>query len=412
MASRYDAAGRDDDALASAASALRDASQFSVVLGGPLFQLLRRAHMSGDALEMARRRIVVLSLITWLPLLVLSTIQGQTPGQPETVPFLNDVEVHLRFLVALPLLVAAEILVHVRLRPIARQFLDRELIQIDTARQFDATLVSAFRLRNSVVAELLLLALVYGVGTLLLWRRYFVLDTSIWYASPTPEGPKLSLAGLWYGYVSLPIFQFLLLRWYFRIFIWARFLWQVARLNLHIVPTHPDRVGGLGFIAQAVYAFVPLLLAHGVLLSGLIADRIFHGNLTLLDFKAEIAVVVVFLLCITLGPLLVFAPKLANAKRIAVREYGTLAQRYVRDFDTKWIRGGATMPEPLLGSADIQSLADMGNSFEIVRTMRAVPITRDAVVGLAIAVLAPLLPLTLTMMSMEELLQRLFKILF
>ncbi|MFL6648878.1 MAG: hypothetical protein ACJ8KO_13040, partial [Sulfurifustaceae bacterium] len=311
MASRYDDVGAREPLAAAMVSAIRDAADFSLVLGGPLFQLLRRTHMAGDALELARRRVVVITLFAWLPLFVLSALQGLV-GESEAVPFLNDVEVHARFLVALPLLVAAEILVHARLRPVARQFLDRKLIPDTAVPQFDAALVSAFRLRNSVIAEVLLVALVYGVGTLLLWRRYFVLDTSIWYAASTPEGPRLSLAGFWYGYVSLPLFQFLLLRWYFRLFIWTRFLWHVSRINLNVLPTHPDGVGGLGFMAQTVYAFVPLLVAHGVLLSGMIADRIFNAQMTLLDFKAEIAVVLIFLLCLVLGPLLMFAPKLAQ----------------------------------------------------------------------------------------------------
>ena len=88
------------------------------------------------------------------------------------------------------------------------------------------------------------------------------------------RGLKLSLAGMWYGYVSLPLFQFLLMRWYFRLFIWARFLWQVSRIDLSLVPTHPDRVGGLGFLSNTVYAFTPLAVAHGALLAGLIANRI------------------------------------------------------------------------------------------------------------------------------------------
>ena len=74
------------------------------------------------------------------------------------------------------------------------------------------------------------------------------------------------------------------------------------------------------------------------------------------------------MLCLVFGPLLVFAPQLAQAKRTGLREYGTLAERYVREFDAKWLRGGAPAGEPLVGSADIQSLADLGNSFEVVRT--------------------------------------------
>jgi len=113
-----------------------------------------------------------------------------------------------------------------------------------------------------------------------------------------------------------------------------------------------------------------------------------------------------------LGPLLVFIPVLGHAKRVGLREYGSLAQRYVRDFEQKWLRGGAPADEPLVGSADIQSLADLGNSFEVVKGMRSVPITREAVVQLAVLTLLPLLPLLLTMISFEELLGRLLKVVF
>ena len=85
---------------------------------------------------------------------------------------------------------------------------------------------------------------------------------------------NLSMAGWWHALVSVPMFQFLLLRWYFRVFIWARFLWRMSRINLKLVPTHPDRVGGLGFLTNVVYAFTPVLLAHGVLLVG--PDRRSH----------------------------------------------------------------------------------------------------------------------------------------
>jgi hypothetical protein len=143
------------------------------------------------------------------------------------------------------------------------------------------------------------------------------------------------------------------------------------------------------------------------LLAGPLANRIFFAGAALTQFKVEIGVTVVFLLCVILGPLLMFAPQLEQAKRRGLREYGTLAQRYVREFDAKWLRGGAAADEQLVGSADIQSLADMANSFEVVRTMRIVPITRDAVLGLAIATLAPLGPLLLTMMPIGELLKML-----
>ena len=391
---------------------LGEPQDFSLVLGGPLFQLLRRSHLSGDALELIRQRILVISLLAWLPLLALSALEGQALAGRAAVPFLLDVEVHVRFLIALPLLIVAELVVHQRMRLIVPQFLERNLIPKSALPRFDAAIKSALRLRNSLVAEVLLIAFVYFVGILLIWRHYVALSTATWYAVPTAEGLKLSVTGFWYGYVSLPLYQFLLVRWYYRIFIWTRFLWQVSRINLSLIPTHPDRVGGLGFLANTVYPFMPLAVAHGVMLAGPITNRIFYLGAALTEFKAEIVVVAAFLLLLVLGPLLLFSPQLAQAKRTGNREYGALAARYVREFDAKWVRGEAPADEPLVGSGDIQSLADLANSFEVVRTMRLAPITRDALLRLVAATLIPIVPLMLTMMPLEELLRKLLGILF
>ena len=395
-----------------AESFLRDHPQdFSLVLGGPVFQLLRRAHLTNHALGLARRRIIVISSFCWLPLLVLSALEGNALGGSAAVPFLLDVEVYTRFLLALPLLVAAEIVVHERLRFVVKKFLERQLIPEHAIKRFEAAIVSAFRLRNSVFAEVLLFAFVYLVGILIVWRHYIAIDTATWYAIPSGGGARFSLAGTWFSYVSLPIFQFLLCRWYFRMFIWTRFLWHVSRIDLSLVPTHPDRVGGLGFLSNTVYAFIPLLLAHGALLAGVLGNRIYHLGDKLPDFLLEIFVFVMFLMCVVLGPLLVFAPQLAQTKRLGLREYGTLAERYVREFDSKWLRGGARN-EQLVGSGDIQSLADLSNSFEVVRTMRIAPFTKETIIVLAAATVAPMAPLLLTIMPLEDLLKKLLGILF
>ena len=154
---------------------------FSLVLGGPLFQLLRRAHLTDDAMTLLRRRVIVLSLFCWLPLLVFSALEGQLLGGSVAVPFLLDVEVHVRFLLAVPLLILAELVVHQRLRPVVKQFLERHLIPENDMARFDAAVVSASRLRNSVLAEVLLIAVVYVVGILIIWRHYMVLDAATWF---------------------------------------------------------------------------------------------------------------------------------------------------------------------------------------------------------------------------------------
>ena len=385
---------------------------FSLVLGGPLFQIFRRTYLSGSGLELLRRRVIIITGISWLPLLLLSAAKGTAWGNLVSLPFIHDIDAHARFLVSLPLIIGAELIVHERMRDVIKQFLERRLIPEQAREQFDRAVASANRLRNSLTAELLLIVFVYGVGVLFIWPRYAALEGSSWYGLDNHGSLHLSPAGWWFALVSLPFFQFLLFRWYYRLFIWARFLWQVSRIKLDLFPTHPDRAAGLGFLSNVSYAFIPLLLAQGALLGGTMANRILYAGARVIDFKLDIIGAVVVVLLFVLGPLLVFSSQLGQAKRKGRREYGALAQRYVREFDAKWLRGAAPADETFVGSGDIQSLADLGNSYAVINEMRLVPFDTKTLIQLAVATVAPMSPLVLTMIPLDQLLERLVKIVF
>lgn len=401
--------------MSTAESTLSGRSQerdFSLMLGGPLYQLFCRAHLSGHVLELLKRRVLVLCGIAWLPLLVLTAVEGTAWGSSVRLPFVKDVEAYARFIIAMSLLIIAEIVVHDRMRPVVRYFIESGLVPERERQKFDVAIASAFRLRNSITAEVVLIALVYLLDVVVIWRGHLAIEAGSWHGVVVNGELRPSAAGWWFRCVSLPLLQFLLLRWYYRLFIWTRFLWQVSRLDLHLVASHPDRSAGLGILTLISYALTPLLLAQGALVAGVLADRIFFTGAKLPQFKPEIIALVIVSVLIVVGPLLVFAPRLAQLKRLALREYGILAQRYTREFDEKWIRGGAPSGESILGSADIQSLADLSNSFEIIREMRSIPFTPRALVRLLIAAVIPILPLVLTMIPAEELLKRLTKIIF
>lgn len=387
-------------------------NDFSLVLGGVLFQLFRRAHLVDDAGQLLRRRIIFITLLAWLPLLILSLISGQGWGGSVQLPFLVDIETHVRFLLALPLLIIAELVVHQRLRPLIGLFFERNLIPEKAKDQFNSAIESAMRLRNSAFMEIFLIVLVYGIGILFIWRTQIALDVSSWYGTETNGQPHFSPAGWWLTLVSLPIFQFLLLRWYFRLFIWSRFLWKVSKIRLNLIPINPDRACGLGFLTQICYAFSPLLLAQGLLLAGMLGERILFTGAALPTFKIEILGMVALTLISILGPLMLFTPQLLAAKRKGLEEYGTLAQRYVREFDFKWLRRSEITDEPFVGSSDIQSLADLSSSFEIIKSTRAFPFNMQNVIQVAVVTLLPVGPLFLTMFSLEDLLLKIFAILF
>lgn len=387
---------------------------FSLVTGGALFQFYRRAHLAGDglagdALGHVERRIVAITAIAWLPLLFLSVMDSSL-GRTVDVSFTRDVEVHARFLVALPVLIFAELIVDSRLTPVVRRFVERGIVIPEDLPRFDRAIESAVKLRNSNLIEIGLLVFVYVFG-LWLWGSRIAITGPTWYAMPGGRW-HLTRAGYWYVFISIPIAQFVLLRWYLRLFIWFRFLWHVSRLNLHLVPTHPDRCGGLGFLGLASYAYGTLLFAQGAMLAGVIASRVLYHGQKLMSFKLSIGGVIAFFVFAVLCPLFMFSPQMASAKRRGLAEYGQIAQNYVVEFERKWVEHGLAQPGELLGSGDIQSLADLSNSYSIVAEMRQVPIRLNDITRLAAATAAPFVPLLFTVYSLEELVMRFIDAIF
>jgi hypothetical protein len=388
-------------------SLLEGPADFSLVLGGPLYQLLLKSRLEGTGTKFLLRRLLSITVLAWVPLLLLNLI-GSWAGSVGRISFFHDVEVHARFLVALPALIAAELIVHSRIRPVVRRFVERKMVSSLDLPRFHKAIDSAIRLRNSIPAEIGLILIIYTVG-LWVWNTRVEFDGSTWYGIAGRW--HLTPSGFWYVFVSIPLFQFILLRWYWRLFIWFRFLWQVSRMDLRLVPTHPDRAAGLAFLGKSAYAFGPILFAQGSILSGIVASRVLYQDGSLISFKFQIGGFIAFFVAAILAPLLMFTPRMARAKRKGLADYGLLAQQYVVQFEEKWV-GNPDRAEELLGSGDIQSLADLGNSYGMLRDMRWVPFGLEDISRLAAATAAPFLPLLLTIFSPEELIMRIIKIVF
>lgn len=342
--------------------------------------------------------------------MLLTAAAGALVPKSVGSPFLTDVGVHVRFLIVLPLLILAGLVAEQRIRPTVQQFVSRKMVSDDKMDEFSEIVASTFRLGDSVVADVAILAFIYAVVTPLFWGTH-VAPAASWYDATSGRGISPTLAGLWFIYVSLPIFQFVLMRWYYRLFIWARFLWRTAHLDLRLIPSHPDRLGGLGFLILATQGLSLFAMAHGALLAGWIANKVLIGKEVLTEFKGETVLLVGFVLCITILPLLAYMRPLLVTKRRGTFAYGALAAMYAREFDDKWIRSGGKTDEPLIGSADIQSMADMGGTYELVASMRSTPISVQLLLSMSIATLLPVVPLLLTIMPLEQLLKKLVGIL-
>jgi hypothetical protein len=157
-------------------------TDFSLVMGGPIFQLFRKAHLTGNNLELLHRRVLTIISIAWLPMLVLDLVASRH-GIPGRLTFLHDVEVQTRFLVALPVLIFAELIAHSRLRLVVQRFVEREIVRGEDLPRYEAAIESAVRLRNSIPLELALFISVYTLG-LWLWNSRFGIESVTWYANP------------------------------------------------------------------------------------------------------------------------------------------------------------------------------------------------------------------------------------
>jgi hypothetical protein len=294
--------------------------------------------------------------------------------------------------------------------PVARRFVERRIILPKDLPRFYQAVESAVALRNSIALEIALLAAVYIFG-LWFWSSRFGIAQSTWYAMPGGRW-HLTPAGFWYVLISIPVAQFILLRWYVRLFIWYRFLWQVSKIPLNLVPTHPDRSGGLSFLGAISYAFAPVVFGQGAMLAGLIASRVLDHGDALVSFKLQAGGFVVFFVCVIFAPLIMFTSQMARSRRQGLAEYGLLAQRYVEGFKEKWIVDYGSNSAELLGTGDIQSLADLGNSYTVVNEMRLVPFGLKDMTRLAVATAAPMVPLLLLIWSPEEVITRIVKFFF
>ena len=382
---------------------------FLLMEGGPLFNLQRRVGLIKHNTPLLKRRALLGALITWFPLLILAAIQGRAFGHSVPVSFVRDFSAHTRFLLAVPLLILAEGVVGPRVAGAAAHFVKSGVVIEKDFKRFDDFIDDTLRARDSRLAEIVILVLAY-VFSIVAFRQTAV-HVSSWYATSTDGGESLTWAGMWLVGVSIPLYQFLCFRWLWRLFLWFRFLARVRTLDIQLFPTHPDGAGGLGFVGAAQRFYGIILFAFSVGATGVIAKDVVYGKTPLVNFAPAIATYVIVALLIVVGPLVLFTGTLLKTKRIGLQQYGTLATTYTGMFHKKWIEHENPEDEPLLGTGDIQSLADLGNSFSFVEKMKPIPLEPRTIIHLVVASLLPMTPLLLTVMPAKDLLKLLLKVL-
>ncbi len=393
--------------------ALVNQSELYFECGGPAYRLSHRVAHKLRIGHSFTTRILGFLAITWFPILFFSVIEGRALGPEPRDSFLLDFGTYSRFFLGVPLLIVAESVVGPRLRGAGLQFVDGGFVPPEAYPDFNRAILLTAKLRESVWAELVILA-VAVTGAWLFTAETFAGEVIATWRSPSPSGTGfgMSLTALWYRLIALPILQFFWYRWLWRLLCWAIFLWTVSRLNLNLVGTHADQAGGLGFLGTAHSSLGIFAFALSSVLSAEAAFLMFFQGTDIDAFKVPFVVLLVLVELIVLGPLLTFVPILIRTRLAWLRDYSIFLSQYNRDFHQKWIISEASPKEPLLGSADIQSLADLGNNFERIQAMKVVPFSMRVVVQLAIVTSLPCIPLLLLVMPISDVLNLLSKAVF
>jgi hypothetical protein len=355
-------------------------------------------------------RIVVALALTWLPLLLMCVEAGTAWGKNVKVPLLDDFSMYARFFVALPLLLGAEVVIDPFIRRVVAIFNTSGIIREGDLPAFHETLKKVARLRDSGLAELLL-GLVAFFPFFLFVAEYEWISTrfSTWHGT-TAGG--LSVAGWWFVLVSSPFLRFLMLRWVWRYALWCYVLRRVSKLNLALLPTHPDRLGGLGFLLLTQQQFGILAAALASVLAGQFANEITHFGVHLGQLRGPTGVFVAISVLVILLPLTLFSFKLFEARRDGLIRYGVAARGVAGKFDTKWIAPPASPTDEMVGTQDPSSLIDYISSYDVIQQMRVIPMSKRTVLYIAAYAAAPFALVWWLGTPVDELIAEIFKRLF
>jgi hypothetical protein len=371
------------------------------LLGGPLYRLGCRLGLVRDGTNTVALGLV-LGAFPWIVLLALALFEGLG----HVLFSIEAIGSHVRLLVTIPLFFVCEAFIDPRFTAFVHGIVRSQIVPAAARPALESEIARVTRCNNGWLPEALFILVAVLLALTTRNQNFFAYISGLTGRSTPSVVVETTWTSQWYWMVCMPLFRFLFLRWIWRLALWCFFLWRLSRLELRLVPTHPDRAGGLGFLELVHTEFAPLVLAISATQSASLAQDIASGRIAYDAIYPGVAFVLLADAVLFVGPLYTFFLKLWRCKVKGMSDYSAFAERYVNEFDRKWLGPDPAPGEPLLGTADIQSLADLSNSVSIVREMRLVPVSSSILMYLAVAALLPLLPLVLFKYPIADLLAK------
>jgi hypothetical protein len=360
----------------------------SIVRDDPAFRLQRKLGLIPETGLGIARRALFWSLLAWLPIAVWAAWTGRAIGETAGEPLLAQFGIHLRFLVAVPLLIFAEGAVHTMSGQLLLRFVTTGIVPADQVAAMQSLIGRLSRLRDSVLPWIAILGIVIAVVTVsdVLHRVH-----EVEWATDPGDSRSLGFGAWWFLYVGRPIYLTLLLGWAWRVILLFLLFGGIARLRLSIVPTHPDRTGGLGFLARFPATFAPVVFAMSAVTAAMLAHDVVYHDISVKTFRIEMAVFTVIAVLVFLLPMVAFARPLARAKRRALLDYGALVGEHGRLVHQRWIEGKRVGEHKVLDAPELGPVADVATLYTAVTAMRTVPLSKSSVMPLLLAAVLPLL---------------------
>jgi len=389
---------------------LQSPEGFSLSSGGPFnraLELMRLHNKQG--------KLMGLSLcITWLPLLILTLFEG-TLYTGRELPFLKDVAMHARLLVALPMLIMIELTIDSKVYVVIK-YLAEELMSLKDRQDFLATSFQrARKLTNSALTEIILLLIVIGITvSFVRGGVYATLEdgTTSWMTYTREASQRMSVAGYWAIFISIPIFQFLILRWLWRYIIWVMLLFLLSKAKLNLMPTHADRAGGLGIIMIAQRSFNLIFVAGGVAISGRLIEQLIKHPDAFESIKRQGIAYIILCLVFLLVPLLFFMGKLFKIKNEGLLRMSNLGATLSRRFEHEWVNN-LQIEEKIVKKkieeeteVDPSMIFDYSGMYDTLQQLRTVPVTPRDLIGMGLILFVPFIPIPFIHYSVVELLHK------
>jgi hypothetical protein len=350
------------------------------------------------------RRTVFYALLAWLPIAIWALTRGRFVEAAIGEPLLQHYGIHVRCLIVIPLLILGEASLHKAALRYIPQFIASGLVDEVTRPRLEAALRAMGRWRDAS------LPWVFVLGAALAWtlvdRPDPHADAMSW---ALEEGGGLAFGGVWYAYVVRPMVLALLLGWVWRILLLVLLFARIGRIGLSLVPSHPDRAGGLGFLEKMPGAFAPVTFALSAMLASRWAHEIVHHGQTLAALKLSAATFVGLWTLVLLLPLFALIPVLTATKRAALPSYAALVARQGREVHRAWIDGRREAEAPLLEPAGVGTIADAATMYEAVRSMRSLPIGKASIAGILVPIIVPMFVVAALQIPVKELLLKLLK---